>query len=580
MIVARGSFNQDTNSSDSYPSDQTVRCACVHSAQNGINSSVLTRSSQEFCQTNLVQLKYQPIKISPASMKRKEEAINLSRSSNDTSTLGPYSVFIRGLPPNMTEENLRSMFGWSEEFIAIETLPFDQSEDSSPDSAVIYFHTHSGALEAKNILEGKANMSRDSSVQVEIFYSGSLSPPRRFGSDSTAHTYQSTSASSSPSSSGCSTPRQATIFKKSFQQSPRMSSNSIYAGTELPKPNDSTLYQNLFSPQSPFGNHPSEGTRVTGKSLIKNDYVDDEETRELLKDPVAYAENGHSVQSRRQKMNSQGLNPRINSLVLNMNTNANTTPRPAYLTPNPAASRPNTSSMTPISANSLNNIGSSMAYRAGRQQFQRNNFPLVNPADQNPPCNTLYVGNLPIDTSEDELKAMFSKQRGYKRLCFRAKQNGPMCFVEFEDISFATKALHELYGYPLHNSVKGGIRLSFSKNPLGVRSGHSMTASTRSNHSGNTRCTNGISTNVHGCFFSTVSGPPPGLINPKSGSNPSSSNISASSKTNSDGLYTSSNNIGYCNANGWIQPVFNRIMTGGGQSSMAYNGFPTSMIGR
>ncbi|ETS78520.1 hypothetical protein PFICI_10582 [Pestalotiopsis fici W106-1] len=101
----------------------------------------------------------------------------------------------------------------------------------------------------------------------------------------------------------------------------------------------------------------------------------------------------------------------------------------------------------------------------------RQNYPPLNPADQNPPCNTLYVGNLPIDTSEEELKAMFSKQRGYKRLCFRTKQNGPMCFVEFEDIFFATKALHELYGQLLHNSVKGGIRLSFSKNPLGVRSG-------------------------------------------------------------------------------------------------------------
>jgi RNA recognition motif-containing protein len=92
----------------------------------------------------------------------------------------------------------------------------------------------------------------------------------------------------------------------------------------------------------------------------------------------------------------------------------------------------------------------------------------------NAPCNTLYVGNLPIDTSEEELKAMFSRQRGYKRLCFRTKQNRPICFVEFEDVTFATKALHELYGQPLHNSVKGGIRLSFSKNPLGVRSGQNQ----------------------------------------------------------------------------------------------------------
>jgi hypothetical protein len=92
-------------------------------------------------------------------------------------------------------------------------------------------------------------------------------------------------------------------------------------------------------------------------------------------------------------------------------------------------------------------------------------------AVQHPPCNTLYVGNLPADPSEDELKGIFAKQRGYKRLCFRTKDSGPMCFVEFEDTSYATLALHDLYGQPLHNSIEGGIRLSYSKNPLGVRSG-------------------------------------------------------------------------------------------------------------
>ncbi|UPX11402.1 cell cycle RNA binding protein whi3 [Ascochyta rabiei] len=103
--------------------------------------------------------------------------------------------------------------------------------------------------------------------------------------------------------------------------------------------------------------------------------------------------------------------------------------------------------------------------------FARPTFPPFNPADQYPPCNTLYVGNLPIDVSEDELKALFSKQRGYKRLCFRTKQNGPMCFVEFEDTSLATKALTELHGCILRNSTEGGIRLSYSKSPLGLRSG-------------------------------------------------------------------------------------------------------------
>lgn len=97
-------------------------------------------------------------------------------------------------------------------------------------------------------------------------------------------------------------------------------------------------------------------------------------------------------------------------------------------------------------------------------------LPPANPADQNPPCNTLYVGNLPPDTNEEELKKLFSAHQGYKRLCFRTKANGPMCFVEFEDVSYASQALDNLYGVTLSNSVKGGIRLSYSKNPLGVRS--------------------------------------------------------------------------------------------------------------
>jgi RNA recognition motif-containing protein len=92
-------------------------------------------------------------------------------------------------------------------------------------------------------------------------------------------------------------------------------------------------------------------------------------------------------------------------------------------------------------------------------------------SDQNPPCNTLYIGNLPRDVSEDKLKALMSTQSGYRRLCFRVKQIGPMCFVEFDDISSATKALNNLYGHELSNSTRGGLRFSYSKNPLGVRSG-------------------------------------------------------------------------------------------------------------
>jgi len=140
-------------------------------------------------------------------------------------------------------------------------------------------------------------------------------------------------------------------------------------------------------------------------------------------------------------------------------------------------------------------------------------LPPANPADQNPPCNTLYVGNLPANTTEDELKSLFCRQRGYKRLCFRAKQNGPMCFVEFEDIGMATKALTELYGRNLSTSVKGGIRLSFSKNPLGVRS-HPVNGLTTPITP--TSSANQFPPSVNSFSFSTASHNPPGLPTPSS----------------------------------------------------------------
>ena len=62
-----------------------------------------------------------------------------------------------------------------------------------------------------------------------------------------------------------------------------------------------------------------------------------------------------------------------------------------------------------------------------------------NPGDQNPPINTLYVGNLPSSSPpvgyppnylEDELRDLFGRHPGFRKLCFRQKNNGPMCFVE------------------------------------------------------------------------------------------------------------------------------------------------------
>jgi len=238
-------------------------------------------------------------------------------------------------------------------------------------------------------------------------------------------------------------------------------------------------------------------SRNVGKSVI-NDEADDDDG--LLKESFGYASGGPPVPANHAPRRATNPNlatmpvSRFASLSLNTSRVHNMSPPPVsnFTSPRPGSTMQ--SPGAPLSAMSPHTLPSTLssahnpAYPPYPQHFTRPTYPPVNPADQNPPCNTLYVGNLPMDTSEDELKAVFSKQRGYKRLCFRTKQNGPMCFVEFEDTSFATKALNELYGYMLHNSVKGGIRLSFSKNPLGVRSGQGATLGPPSSMASSTPC--------------------------------------------------------------------------------------------
>ncbi|KAI0838324.1 hypothetical protein F5Y06DRAFT_287405 [Hypoxylon sp. FL0890] len=480
------------------------------------------------------------------------------------------TILIRRLPADTTEEKLRLMLLFSQELVDIEMISPEQSEDPGFRSAIVRFKTPTGAQQAKDMLHGKSISSSDVELIVEIV-SGSPTASRRHPIESSVSAPS--SGPSSTTSSGAAS-RQSSRFNGAFQSleniSPPM--NGIYCSNELPNPESSTHYQSLFSPQSPIGNHLTERTRISGKTLISHDAPEDDETRELLKDPVAYAENG-ATQQRRATAPQLPIT-RMANLSLNTTTNG-----PASL---PQYGHPN---MTPLSAHGntmsptvMNGASHSMNYQMGNQHYQRHsNFPPVNPADQNPPCNTLYVGNLPIDTSEEELKAMFSKQRGYKRLCFRTKQNGPMCFVEFEDVSFATKALHELYGTPLHNSIKGGIRLSFSKNPLGVRSGQTPGQTGPGSMAG----MNGMMAGP-GNGFTSANGPPPGLAAPPGLSriayNGGSTISSSASTTYSSGSFPSTS------SNVWSSPLYSGPLSAGG-SSPAVNGSgsafpPPYMMGR
>ncbi|ORY67667.1 uncharacterized protein BCR38DRAFT_483281 [Pseudomassariella vexata] len=470
------------------------------------------------------------------------------------------SVLIRRLPVDTTEEKLRLMVVFSQELVDVEMLSPDHTEDPGFRSAVLKFKTAAGAQQAKEMLHGKS-ISKDAEMIVEIL-SGSPTSSRRYPIESPVPTSNPVATS------------QPSRFNGTFQSMEKISPpmNGVYGGNELPNPESSAHYHSLFSPQSPIGHHLTERTRISGKTLISHDTAEDDETGELLKDPVAYAENGPNPH-RRATAPHLPIS-RMASLSLNTSS-AGSASAPQYGHPamTPISAHGNT--MSPTTMTSSNH---SMNYQIGSQHFQRHNFPPVNPADQNPPCNTLYVGNLPIDTSEEELKAMFSKQRGYKRLCFRTKQNGPMCFVEFEDVSFATKALHELYGHPLHNSVKGGIRLSFSKNPLGVRSGQTPGQTGTVSMAGINSVMAGS-----GNGFTTANGPPPGLAAPPGLNRMTYNGVSPMSSGTSTPYATT--NYSSPSSSTWGSSLYNGgPLSAGGSSSMmssSSSAYPPSyMMGR
>lgn len=470
------------------------------------------------------------------------------------------AILMRKLPGHTSSEALRTMFLFAQDFVSADFIPNDSPDEQGYLCAVARFRTSAGAQEARSLLDGKQNMANQPPMVVDVIR---LSPggvgPRRNTFDLAANRNATSSSSSTASSSGQAA-RPSSRFNGTFQALDRISppggalghsNGTPIAGGEHLGAENLPSYQNLFSPQSPIGQSLGERPRVSGKSVIGEDGIEDE-PGELLKDPVAFAKNDMSAsigQTSRRSTNPQLSASRFAGLTL---STSNVTPLPMQGFASPRTSAPLQSPTATMSPTSIGSLGPNASYQLANQHYQRHNYPPVNPADQNPPCNTLYVGNLPIDTSEDELKAMFSKQRGYKRLCFRTKQNGPMCFVEFEDISFATKALNELYGHPLHNSVKGGIRLSFSKNPLGVRTGQpgGIGPPTPMSPQGPMPGLNGVGSMQS---FSTANGPPPGLAAPP-------------------GLNTNVGSIGNT-MNSLGSPISGNMMSGGfGVGGMGMNG--------
>ncbi|KAF2279591.1 uncharacterized protein EI97DRAFT_181027 [Westerdykella ornata] len=460
----------------------------------------------------------------PIGDRRPLEKTNMSRfalsdKEPNVETKSPLpTILLRKLPKGSDLETVKDIFLLAQDYHDCELVTSPYPEDKGFVSALVRFTTLKGAESARDKLNGKWNAAKDATIIVELVPELGAIGSRRNTADSAQARQGSISAGGI---AGTLTNGRQSRYNGTFQHLEKMSPPNATPALG----NGDFSGQNVFSsPTSPM--KATFANRNLGKSLINNDAADDEDV--LLNETIGYATGSPAVQNiPRRTTNPSVPVSQFNALSLKTNLNGMGSPpltsfssprsgAPIQSVQSPASAMSAMSSMSAMSPNpmSANMNGHPGTPYAPMPPYARMNYPPANPADHNPPCNTLYVGNLPMETSEDELKAVFSKVRGYKRLCFRTKQQGPMCFVEFEDITSATKALFNLYGYMLSNSVKGGIRLSFSKNPLGVRSNHlanvvppSATPPTNTMH--------GLGNNVPvPPGFSAATGPPPGLSTP------------------------------------------------------------------
>ncbi|XP_010508599.1 PREDICTED: uncharacterized protein LOC104785148 isoform X1 [Camelina sativa] len=86
------------------------------------------------------------------------------------------------------------------------------------------------------------------------------------------------------------------------------------------------------------------------------------------------------------------------------------------------------------------------------------------------PCPTLFIANMGPNCTEAELIQVFSRCRGFLKLKIQGTYGTPVAFVDFQDISCSSEALHTLQGTVLYSSLTGeGLRLQYARSRMGMR---------------------------------------------------------------------------------------------------------------
>lgn len=106
---------------------------------------------------------------------------------------------------------------------------------------------------------------------------------------------------------------------------------------------------------------------------------------------------------------------------------------------------------------------------AGAAPVAVKGYEAVSNVGDNQPCSTLFVGNLTDEVNEPELHGLFASHPGFRQIKVVRGARSITAFVEFETVESASAVHSSLQGAILPSSNRGGIRLQYSKNPLGKR---------------------------------------------------------------------------------------------------------------
>ncbi|KAJ7544064.1 hypothetical protein O6H91_09G063300 [Diphasiastrum complanatum] len=86
----------------------------------------------------------------------------------------------------------------------------------------------------------------------------------------------------------------------------------------------------------------------------------------------------------------------------------------------------------------------------------------------NPPCSTLFFGNLGPNCTEEELLQVLLRFPGLVKIKMQTRAGLPVAFVEFQDVLYSTEALGKLQNMMLPSSDNGGIRVEYAKSRMGL----------------------------------------------------------------------------------------------------------------